>query len=322
MTEGDAYKKAYERQKVARERAELALEVVSRELYTANEKVTEAYNRLKEQKEKIVLQEKLASIGFLAAGVAHEINSPVGFVKGNLQALKGYSVSFARVVEASQVLNRKVSASEYAGSFKPELEELQKLIRECDFDFIVGDAIQAIDESLNGVARVQEITSQLTGYSRSGMDEQTLLQLNEVIETSIKLVWGELRHKVDICKDYGAIPSVMGSAGKLSQVFVNILVNASQSIEKRGRISIRTFADENNVYAEISDSGPGIPEEIMSKIFDPFFTSKSIGAGTGLGLYVSYDIINSHRGLLSAKNLAAGGASFTVSLRIERQTAP
>lgn len=322
MTEGEAYKKAYERQKLARERAELALEVVSRELYSANEKVTEAYNRLKEQKEKIVLQEKLASIGFLAAGVAHEINSPVGFVKGNLQTLKGYSVSFARVVDASQVLNRKVSASEYAGSFKPELEALQNLIKECEFDFIAGDAMQAIDESLNGVARVQEIMSQLTGYSRSGMDELTLVQLNEVIETSLKLVEGELRHNVDIYKDYGAIASVTGSAGKLSQVFVNILVNASQSIEKRGRISIRTFADEKNVYAEISDSGPGIPEEIMSKIFDPFFTSKSVGAGTGLGLYVSYDIINSHRGLLSAKNLADGGASFTVSLPIERQTAP
>jgi two-component system NtrC family sensor kinase len=320
MTKTEDYKKAYERQKLARERAEHLLEVRSRELYDANKKVSNAYNRLNEQKAEIVQQEKLASIGLLAAGIAHEINNPVGFVKSNLQTLEEYSKYFINIVDASQKLNKSVANSEISARFKGELDYLQKKIQDNDFDYIVQDSIQCIEESLEGIERIEAIVINLREYSRSSSDERELLQPNELIEDSLKLLRNELKYDVDVIKEIGDIPKVWGSYGHLQQVIINILVNALQSLENKGVIIIRTYSDMDNVFIEIEDNGPGIPKANMSKVFDPFFTTKDVGKGTGLGLHVSHGIIASHGGELSVENSITGGACFRFNLPIDIRT--
>lgn len=317
MTQNTDYKEAYRRQQKAREQAESALEIRSRELYDANAEVTKAYNTLNEQKAQLVQQEKLASIGLLAAGIAHEINNPVGFVKSNLQSLRQYADSILKVVSAYHSFATNIEKADNGDLTNNELQRLSIVVEKHDFDFIVADMLSTITESLEGIARVEGIVSNLRDFSHSASHERKLFQLNSVIEDSLNLARNELKYNVEIVKDYGELPEIYGCVGEVSQVIVNIIVNAAQAIDNNGVISLHTYADSSNVYAEISDNGPGIPDEYMKKLFDPFFTSKDVGSGTGLGLYVSHGIATKHQGELSARNGPNGGALFILSLPID-----
>lgn len=317
MSETPDYKKAYERQKKARERAEALLEVRSRELYEANETLKNAYNTLNDQKAQLVQQEKLASIGMLAAGVAHEINNPVGFVKSNLQTLQDYTKSYTKVLQAYRALTELVVNNDQDAATEQSLKDLQQLLKTTDLDHIAADGIACIEESLSGVQRVEEIVTNLRDFSRSDNEDRVRVNVNESLESAIKLVWNEVKYNVGVIREFEDVPEVWAIHGQIVQVFVNIIFNAIQAMERQGQLIIRTSSDSSFVHTDIIDSGPGIEDEYLTKLFDPFFTTKDVGTGTGLGLYISHGIIDKHKGKLEAFNESNSGARFRISLPIE-----
>lgn len=317
MNEQADYKRAYNRQRLAREKAESLLELRSRELYEANKTLKDAYESLKEKKNMLVQQEKLASIGLLAAGIAHEINNPVGFVKSNLQTLEEYSDTY---VSAFLTFSNIVSAIQKGDheEIQKQLDRINKLTVERDLEYLVQDGLECIKESLSGVERIEEIIANLSDFARTeDKDDRVLCDINELLDNTLKLVWNKLKHKVEIRKYFGDIPSIYGWPGQLRQVFVNILVNAAQAIDSSGTITLKTSCTDNDVVVDIIDSGHGMDDETLSKLFDPFYTTKDVGSGTGLGLYVSHGIVRNHHGTLTARNNTDKGACFTVTLPIE-----
>lgn len=317
MSETPDYKKAYERQKKAREQAEALLEARSRELFEANETLKNAYNTLHDQKAQLVQQEKLASIGMLAAGVAHEINNPVGFVKSNLQSLQGYTKSYTKVLQTYRGITELIASKDPDAATKQSLEDLQQLLITTDMETIAEDGIACIEESLSGVQRIEEIVTSLRDFSRSDSDDRLQINVHDSLESAIKLVWNEVKYNVKVVKEFGDLPLVWAINGQIVQVFVNIIFNAVQAMERQGQLIIKTLSDPYFVHIDIIDSGPGIEEQHLSRLFDPFFTTKDIGSGTGLGLYISHGIIDKHKGKLLAYNDPMAGARFRVSLPIE-----
>ena len=316
MNDAPDYKAGYHRQKLAREKAESLLEVRSRELYEANQTVVKAYNELRDQKEQLMQQEKMASIGLLAAGVAHEINNPVGFVKSNLKTLQNYFSSIKPALDTYHSLLIELDKSEHRAELEAQTRAVHQFIEDHDIDFIITDSIHSIEESLDGTRRIENIVRNLNNYARSDEDERNEVDLNQCIDDTIKLLANELKYKCIIEKTYGDIPKVKACPGQLNQVFVNIFMNAVQAMDSDGSIEIRTTADTEYVYASFIDNGPGIAEKDLGKLFDPFFTTKDVGAGTGLGLYVSHTLLEKHHGSLTAKNEEGKGANITVSLPI------
>ena len=316
MTDEQNYKRAYERQRAAREKAESLLEDRARELYEANQTLKEAYDALQEQKDQLVQQEKLASIGLLAAGVAHEINNPVGFVKSNLQTLDDYSKIYAEAFTSYLKLTEAVKAGE-SGSVKEILSALDELLSRTNLTYIAKDGEACIEESLAGVKRIEDIIVNLSDFARTEGDNRAQSDINTLLDNTLKLVWNEIKYKCEVEKEFDELPLIWCWPGQLRQVFVNIIVNAAHAIEEQGTITLKTRCDAENIYIDFSDTGAGIDQEAIDKIFDPFFTTKDVGSGTGLGLYICHGIITKHQGSIIAQNNTDGGATFSITLPIE-----
>ena len=261
----------------------------------------------------LVQADKLASIGQLAAGVAHEINNPVGFVSSNLNALSGY---IDMVRELDSMNERLVEAVRQGLS-----QELPGLVKEIeafreasDISFTLKDSADLVAESKDGLQRIQSIVKGLKEFSHSAETEMIRSDVNTCLEAAVKLGWHEIKYKAEIVKELGAIPLISCRPQQLTQVFLNILVNASQAIEEKGSICVRSHHEGEEVKIEISDTGCGIPEDVMKRIFDPFFTTKTVGKGTGLGLSIAYGIIGEHGGRIEISSEPGIGTCFTVSL--------
>jgi signal transduction histidine kinase len=317
MSQTPDYHKAYLLQVAAREKAEALLESRARELYDSNESLRTALDELKRQKTNLVQQEKLASIGLLAAGIAHEINNPVGFVKSNLQTLLGYLAALTRPLNSYLKIADELYAQPMSKDIKLQLHSINLLLEKEDIKFIATDSVVSIQEGLSGIERVEDIIGNLKDYSRTESDKRSLIDVNQVVDDTLKLIWNELKYNCEIIKDFGQTPLIYGSSGQLSQIFINLAMNAAQSMESRGTLSITTICDSHYIYILFSDDGPGIAEDNLLKIFDPFFTTKDIGSGTGLGLYVSYGLAKKHRGKIEVINNEEKGATFTVTLPID-----
>lgn len=306
------YKAAYERQKLARERAEDALENRSRELYDSKAALEEAYKKLKDQKSQMLHQEKLASIGQLSAGVAHEINNPVGFVKSNLKTLGQYTQDLISLLQLYKETIHPVLES-------LETENITRLEDECDIDYIIEDIPELLKDSIDGTDRISEIVNELKTFSRVDSDEKEKLDVNRCIENTIKLVNNEIKYKADLEQSLGDIPLTMGYPGSLSQVVLNMLVNASHAItdeQGMGKITIGTSVQDQWILVAIEDNGCGIDEETMNKMFDPFYTTKEVGVGTGLGLSISTGIIKKHGGSIEVSSEVGKGTCFTLRLPV------
>jgi len=311
------YKKAYERQQKARERAEGLLEITPRELFDTNESLSKAFDDLKNHKAHLVQQEKLASIGLLAAGVAHEINNPIGFIRSNLETLEKYLESIRLILSAYAQLSGQLTQAAVTAELSDSLERINLLIKDRELDFISEDAVSCIKESLSGTKRVEDIVRNLKDFSRTDKDERLSLNINQVIDDSINLVWNEIKYKCTVKKFYGDLPDIYACAGQLNQVLINVLMNSMQAMGTSGEIEIRTSADSEYVHIDIIDDGPGFPEQDIFNLFDPFFTTKGIKEGTGLGLYISHGLVLKHRGKIVAANEADRGARITISLPID-----
>lgn len=275
--------------------------------------VAERTLQLTATKDQLVQAEKLASIGQLAAGVAHEINNPIGYVFSNIGTLENYLASLFSILDAYEL------ASE--GFKNPEmLAGVQALCDKVDLAFLREDIPMLMGESKEGISRVKRIVQDLKDFSRvDSTQEWQWANLHQGIDSTANIVANEIRYKADVVKEYGQLPDVECLPSQLNQVFMNLLVNSAHAMgEARGQITIRTgtHIDGDKVWLEFSDTGAGIPEEIRQKIFDPFFTTKPVGKGTGLGLSLSYGIVQKHHGQIEVTSEIGQGSTFRITLPI------
>ena len=266
----------------------------------------ELIQKLEETHNQLMQSEKMASIGQLAAGVAHEINNPVGFVNSNLGTLQRYAEHLLRLLAAYERIE---------GSLADDLRrEIDRLKREIDADYLREDIGNLLSESVDGLQRVKRIVQDLKEFSHVDRAEQEWANLESGLDSTLNVVWNELKYKAKVVKEYGQIPQIRCFPSQLNQVFMNLLINAAHAIEHQGRITIRTGHDRENVWVEIEDTGKGIAPEHLGRIFEPFFTTKPVGKGTGLGLSLSYGIVHQHGGHIEVASELAKGSYFRVML--------
>lgn len=252
--------------------------------------------------QQLVNAEKLASIGQLSAGIAHEINNPVGYIRSNLEMLADYIkplISYINIVNISE----------------PN-ESAKVLYQTEDLDYILNDIEPLITSSLEGTMRISKIIKDLGNYAHVGNKEPESISIDKLIEQSLALVGNELKYKVNIVKSLDASVNVMGFPQKLLQVFINMLVNASHAIENTGKIHINSSSNQDEVHISFEDNGTGIPQSDLKKIFDPFFTTKPVGKGTGLGLHIVRAIIEKHKGRIDVSSIINKGSIFDIYLPI------
>jgi len=270
--------------------------------------------RLEEAHNQLLQSEKMASIGQLAAGVAHELNNPIGFVHSNLGTLDGYLHDLMAIIEAYDKLAGEM------GESPPALAKVRHLKDECDYSFVKEDIFSLLSESKDGLGRVRKIVQDLKSFSRVGEQEWQAADLHQGIDSTLNIVWNELKYKCKVIKEYGDIPPVFCLISQLNQVFMNLLVNAGHAIQNQGTITIRTACrGDDTVCVEVSDSGVGIAPENLNRIFEPFFTTKPVGQGTGLGLSLAYSIVERHHGRLEVESSLGQGTTFRVILPVHQE---
>lgn len=274
-------------------------------------------NQLNQTQQQLVQQEKLASIGQLAAGVAHEINNPIGFVLSNVTSLSEYAETFIQLIKEYEILVDNLSRGN-RDKARDAMETIRDIKKTEDVAFMLDDIEELVKDSLDGMERVRSIVAGLKSFAR--IDDQSELKdadINDCIKSTLKVVWNELKYKCEVITNYGDIPIIECFPGQLNQVFMNLLVNASHAIEKKGVIEVETgLIDEGNIFIKVTDNGSGIDPENLSKLFNPFFTTKEVGKGTGLGLSISYGIIQKHNGELLVDSELGKGTSFTINLPV------
>jgi two-component system, NtrC family, sensor kinase len=288
------------------------LETKMQELQQTIAEHQKSEDTLKAVQAQIIQQEKMASIGQLAAGVAHEINNPMGFITSNLTSLGKYAERLDTYIAALQK-----SLSECPGH--PDLEELDHLRQKLKVDYIISDVNELINESLDGANRVRRIVQDLKSFSRVDQAEETHANLNECLETTINIAWNELKYIATLERQFGDIPEISCNPQQLNQVFLNLLVNAAQAMEHQGVITVKTWSEPKWVCVSVADTGKGMPEEVQKRVFEPFYTTKPAGKGTGLGLSISADIIRKHHGEILVASEPDKGTTFTVRLPVEKE---
>jgi len=299
---------------------EAAVAERSAALMKSNEELQVAMKQLQNSHSQMVQQEKLASIGNLASGIAHELNTPVGFVCSNFSSIKEYILKFKTLIEKYRRLRDHLSGID--GVPMAEFEALEKLEESMQLEFILEDLDELFAESEDGFERITSIVTKLREFSRVDQrDEKVLYLLNKAIETTLVVARNEYKYNATVTTALEPkLPDVYCHVGQINQVILNIIVNAAQAIkaqerQESGSIEIETGAAEEYVWCRIKDDGPGIKAEHLNKVFDPFFTTKPAGQGTGLGLNISYDIIvNKHQGELIVESEFGCGTAFTIKL--------
>jgi C4-dicarboxylate-specific signal transduction histidine kinase len=281
-----------------------------------------AYEKLQLAQKQLIQSEKMASIGQLAAGVAHEINNPVAFVKSNLSSLANYINTYQILIHNQQQLLDIIDASNNT-LVQEKLAELINYHEDNDITFINEDITTLIEESIKGTERVEEIVKGLKIYSRASDDSMEACNINTCLQDTLKLLNNELKYRCDTSTNFDEnLPECMCNRSKIIQVFTNLIVNATQAMKNKGSLIIQTRSTTLHntpaVAIDIKDTGTGIAPENLSKLFDPFFTTKPIGQGTGLGLSISQGIITDHNGTISVESKVNEGTCFTIVLPIQQ----
>lgn len=285
-------------------------------IVSQKDKLESAYAKLQQAQKQLIQSEKMASIGQLAAGVAHEINNPVAFVKSNLSTLAEYIRTYQELINKQQEI---VGAIDFINhnDLKEKIRETNEYIKNNDVEFINKDINTLIAESIEGTHRVSDIVQGLKVYSRASDDVMQACDINQCLQDTIKMLSNELKYKCEVITRWGELPMCQGNQGKLTQVFTNLIVNAAQAMSEMGTLTVGTAVIENEISITIADTGKGIDKEGMSKLFDPFFTTKPVGEGTGLGLSISQGIISDHKGKILVESEVDKGTVFTILLPVD-----
>lgn len=298
------FKSAYEREKTARKETEEILEEKTLELYAANNELRHSNDLLRRQQKNMVKTEKMVALGQLSAGVAHEINNPLAFVISNIGSLERYVKSY------------KALSEKYAESASDE--ELMWFKKQ-DFTYINNDSRLIFNEVKEGLERVRDIVANLKSFSRTQSADREQVNVDDLIQSALKIAHNQLKYHCKVELGLAPTPDIYCNANELVQVFLNLIVNAAQAIKDSGIVSLSSYATEDHIIVEVKDTGCGIPEENLTKIFDPFFTAKPLGQGTGLGLSVSYGIVKDLDGTISVDSVEGEGTTFSVLLPIEQR---
>jgi hemerythrin-like metal-binding protein len=288
----------------------------TRELTDANEQLAAEHKELsallkkvEDAQNQLLQSEKMAAIGQLAAGVAHEINNPIGFVNSNLGTLRGYTERLLNIIGAYEQCQAKVKDI--------PMDDIMAVRAEADLDFLRDDVISLLNESQEGLTRVKKIVQDLKDFSHVDEAEWQEADLNEGIESTLNVVSNEIKYKAEVVREYGKLPPVRCIAAQVNQVLMNLLVNAAQAIDGRGTIAVRSGVEGPSVWIEVQDTGKGMSPEVQKRIFEPFYTTKPVGKGTGLGLSLSYDIIvKRHGGRFDVKSEPNQGSTFRIWLPV------
>lgn len=262
-------------------------------------KLTTAQNQL-------LQAEKMASIGQLAAGVAHEINNPIGFVSSNLTSLGEYFDDLLAVVDAYTRADTLIAREPVVAAM------IRKAREDCDYDFVREDCATLLAESRDGLARVTRIVQDLKSYSRVDESLWQEADLNACVDSTLNVARHELKDKAEVVREYGTLPPVLCCPGQLNQVFMNLVINAAQALDKPGRITVRSGQVGDFVWVDVEDTGKGIAPEQVKRIFEPFFTTKPVGQGTGLGLSLCWNIVKAHGGRIDVDSQLGQGTRFRV----------
>jgi signal transduction histidine kinase len=276
------------------------------ELQATNHKLEEAQNQL-------LQADKMASIGQLAAGVAHEINNPIGFVSSNLNTLRTHVGELLALVDAHEAA---ATAPGNAGT----AAQLQRAREAIELDYLRQDLPELLDESADGLARVKKIVQDLKDFSRVDQADWQEADLNAGLESTLNVVRHELRYKAQVEKRLGALPLVLCLAGQLNQVFMNLIVNASHAIAESGVITLSSGLVGDWVWVQVDDDGCGMAEDVRRRIFEPFYTTKDVGKGTGLGLSLSFSIVQRHGGAIQVRSTPGAGSAFRVWVPVQGPT--
>lgn len=293
------------------------LQGANAELLAQRDELQRVLRQLGEAQTQLLQGEKLASIGRLAAGVAHEINNPVGFVSSNLTSLGEYVDDLLAIIDAYAQAEPLIARDSHA------LAAIRRIRQDRDLDFIRDDLKALLAESTDGLRRVAEIVQNLKDFSRVDVHLEVSgrqsTDLHTELDRTINILRGEIRQRAELRREYGELPAFSCHPGQLNQVFLNILVNATQAVEEDGLIIVRTGCADGWIRIEVSDNGCGIPEEQMAHIFEPFHTTKPVGTGTGLGLSVSYSIVHNHGGRIEVSSTVGQGSCFRICLPLQGQ---
>ncbi|RMB60519.1 sensor histidine kinase [Dokdonia sinensis] len=281
------------------------IEIKNKELHTL-------LRDLKEAQQQLVMSEKMASLGQLTAGVAHEINNPINFVSANIKPLKE---DLSDIIESIHAYEKVIAENELEAFFAKAKEDNRK--KDLEFTLLeVQELLKGIEE---GAHRTSEIVKGLRNFSRLDQNVVKNTNINEGLESTLAILHSSFKDRVTVVKDYGNIPEITCLPGEINQVFMNILSNAIQAIEGTGSIFITTESNGDDVLIKIRDTGSGMPEAVKQKIFEPFFTTKDVGKGTGLGLSISYGIVKKHKGSISVISEIGQGTTFHIQLPIKQE---
>lgn len=294
--------------------------IIERSMELSSEELLEMIQRLKETQMELVQKEKMASIGQLAAGIAHEINNPLGYIVSNMETLGKYIDKYEYYLNIVEKI-KGLAQGNFQEEYTMIINELNSFEKTNKMDFINEDMKEIVTDSLEGLNRIGKIVKGLRDFSRISVQESFVdYDLNSGIESTLLIANNSIKYNADIKLELLKTPSLKALGNEINQVILNLLLNAIyaiREIKKKGTIIIRTYVREHYVVMEIEDDGIGIPNNILIKIFDPFFTTKPVGEGTGLGLSISYDIIvNKHKGKFDVRSEVGKGTTFIIQLPI------
>jgi two-component system NtrC family sensor kinase len=275
--------------------------------------------RQQRMEQSLIQSEKMASLGQLAAGVAHELNNPLGYILSNISTFKSYVLTYQQLIQCYQQLNSlsdRIDSDEY----RAQQALLATIYKSEDIGYMLQDSIELVNDSMEGAIRLRDIINSLRRFSHPDRGQFEVVSVNEILESTVKIIWSEIKNKTTVRYALAAEPLlVLANPSQLSQVFLNLLMNAAQAMSGGlGNIQLSTFAESDHVVIKISDNGQGIPDAIVSRIFDPFFTTKDVGKGTGLGLSLSKAIIDQHHGTVSVSSKVAVGTTFEIRLPLQQ----
>lgn len=272
----------------------------------------QAYSKLERQTLQLMDQDKLATLGQLTAGVAHELRNPTTFLSSNINQMDKYFGNLVSYLTAQEKVLHELDPD---GPMAEELGQERKTLK---VDFITRDAATLIDDCREAIDRIRHIIEGIRDFSRKIDDGMREVDLNGQIESTLRIVWNELKYKTTVQRDFGTLPEVFCHPQKMNQVFTNLLVNAAQSIDKEGEVTITTRQENDQAMIQITDTGCGIPAGHLEKIFEPYFTTKEAGSGTGLGLAIVKQIIDEHEGTITVDSTPGQGTTFTIRIPLKK----
>jgi two-component system NtrC family sensor kinase len=274
--------------------------------------VQERTSELHDAHAHLLQADKMASIGQLAAGVAHEINNPIGFIASNLNSLKHYGADLRRLLAAYQKLVADLAA--HPETAPASFQQVLAVEQEIDAEYTIRDLDDVVDESIEGTERITRIVADLRDFSHIDTQDVAEVDLNALLDKTVNVARNELKYKAEIIREYADLPPVPCIGGKIGQVFLNLLVNAAHAIAEQGTVTLRTGVEGEQCWVEVEDTGCGIPREHLSRLFEPFFTTKEVGKGTGMGLHLAYKIIEAHGGRIQVRSTVDVGSTFRLEL--------